>query len=192
MTMPQQMSPSFVPTRLYLAAGSGTAKENKNARDHAGDVMGISDLNIVTVTSILPAGIRLIDRDEFRASVAGGQVIFAIDALCESNVPCQTVNATLTVVLPEDPQVVGYVAELFEFPGITNIGARCRVEKMALQLFANHHSANEQEAIWLWHPGRTDYTIAGQRVKLRTVQASAVVPENGDYACALVAAVLLP
>jgi arginine decarboxylase len=192
MTMPQQMSPSFIPTRLYLAAGAGTAKENKNARDHAGDVMGISDLNIVTVTSILPAGIRLIDRDEFRASVAGGQVIFAIDALCESNVPYQTVNATLTVALPEDPSVVGYVAELFEFPGITDKGARRRVEKMALKLFANHNGANEQEIAEAWAPGQTDYVVGGQRIRLKTIQASAVVPENGDYACALVAAVLLP
>jgi arginine decarboxylase len=188
----QQTSPSFVPTRLYLAAGSGVAKENKNARDHAGDMMGISDLNIVTVTSILPAGIRLIDRDEFRASVAGGQVIFAIDALCESNVPFQTVNATLTVVLPEDPSVVGYVAELFEFPGITDDGTRLRVEKMALKLFANHNGANEQEVAETWAPGKTDYVIAGRQIRLQTIQASAVVPENGDYACALVAAVLLP
>jgi arginine decarboxylase len=188
----QQTSPSFVPTRLYLAAGSGTAKENKNARDHAGDAMGVSDLNIVTVTSILPAGIRLIDRDEFRASVVGGQVLFAIDALCESNVPFQTVNATLTIALPQDPSVVGYVSELFEFPGITNDGARCRVEKMALQLFANHYWGDEQQAAWQWQPGKSDYTIAGQRLTLHTLQASAVVPENGDYACALVAAVLLP
>jgi arginine decarboxylase len=184
--------PSFVPTRLYLAAGSGTAKENKNARDHAGDAMGVSDLNIVTVTSILPAGIRLIDRDEFRAAVVGGQVMFAIDALCESNVPFQTVNATLTIALPEDPSVVGYVAELFEFPGITDEGARCRVEKMALQLFANHNRGDEQQAAEAWAPGKTDYVIAGRRIRLKTIQASAVVPENGDYACALVAAVLLP
>jgi arginine decarboxylase len=183
---------TFTPTRLYLASGSGVAKENKNARDHAGDEMGISDLNVVTVTSILPAGIRLIERDEFRSSVVGGQVVFAIDALCESNVPFQTVNSTLTVALPEDPDVVGYVAELFEFPGITDQGARQRVEKMVLGLFANHQGADEQEAAGQWQDGKTDYTIAGKAIRLHTMQAAAVVPENGDYACALVAAVLLP
>jgi pyruvoyl-dependent arginine decarboxylase (PvlArgDC) len=94
--------------------------------------------------------------------------------------------------LPEDPSVVGYVAELYEFPGITDEGARCRVEKMALQLFANHHGGDEQQAVGFWQPGKSAYTVAGQRLTLYTVQAWAVVPENGDYACALAAAVLLP
>jgi pyruvoyl-dependent arginine decarboxylase len=182
----------MIPTRLYLAQGVGTHKQDKNAKDRASAQAGLPDLNLVEVSSVLPAGIRLIDFEEFRAQVTPGEIVPAIHGTCQSNVVGQIVTATLTAVLPDDPAVVGYVAELFEHPGLTTEMAVRRTETMALQLFAERHGESDFAADDVWRATRRDYTVAGQRITLRTLHAEGEVNWDGDYTCALVAAVLLP
>jgi arginine decarboxylase len=180
-------------TKLYLCSGTGTAKENKNARDHASLPCGLQDLNLVTVSSVLPAGIELIDRDQFLDAVRPGQIVHAIHGICESDVPGQLVNATLCCVIPEDPTLPGYVAELYEHPGLDPGIARKRTELMALQLFAERNGVGPDfDPAAAWEPGRTDYRIGPLRATLRTVQAVGQANEDGDYTAALAAAVLLP
>src|SRR4051812_40492128 len=109
----------MIPTRLYLAQGVGTHKQDKNAKDRASAQAGLPDLNLVEVSSVLPAGIRLIAFEDFGAQAPPGEIFHATHGPCLSNVVGQIVTATLTAVLPDDPAVVGYVAELFEHPGLT-------------------------------------------------------------------------
>jgi pyruvoyl-dependent arginine decarboxylase len=182
----------MIPTRLYLTQGTGTHKQNKNARDRASAPIGLADLNLLPVSSVLPAGIRVIGPEEFRASVTPGQIVHAIHGLCESNVVGQVVTATLTVVLPDDPGVVGYVAETYEWPGLTSEMAVRRTETSALQLFAERHGEADFVADNVWRATRREYTLAGHRVLLRTLHAEGVVDWEGDFCVALVAAVLLP
>jgi pyruvoyl-dependent arginine decarboxylase len=182
----------MIPTRLYLAQSTGTHKQNKNARDRASAPIGLADLNLLPVSSVLPAGIRVIGPEEFRASVTPGQIVHAIHGICESNVVGQVVTATLTAVLSDDPAVVGFVAETYEWPGLTTEMAVRRTETSALQLFAERQGEEDFVADDVWRATRKDYTIAGHRVTLRTLHAEGVVDWEGDFTCALVAAVLLP
>jgi pyruvoyl-dependent arginine decarboxylase (PvlArgDC) len=148
----------LIPSRLYLAAGVGTAKENKNARDHASAGILLANLNLVNVSSVLPAGIRQIDGDTFRAAVTPG---------------------------------TGYVAELYEWPGIEDAEAVRRTEQMVIRLYAERQGSGPFDPTSVWEPGRTVYSLAGREVEVRTIQASGVVPASGDWTCALAAAVLL-
>jgi arginine decarboxylase len=185
----------FLPTRLYLCAAEGQHKENKNARDRASAAVGLADKNLVAVSSVLPPGIRLITREEFDDLTSPGQIVFTIHGLCEGNVPGQRVSAALCAAVPDDPGVTGYVTEVYEHPGVEEGWARRRVETMALQLFAERNGDSEFVAFVAdkaWQYGGTDYTVAGHALTLHTVSASAVANWEGHYACALVAAVLLP
>jgi arginine decarboxylase len=183
--------PVLMPGRLYLASGVGSAKENKNARDHASAGIGLADLTLVAGTSVLPAGIQLIDRDAFRAAVTPGQVVFAIHGICEANEPGRRVNSTLSVAIPADGQGTGYVAELYEWPGIEDAEAVRRTEQMAIQLYAERQGAGPFDPRFLWESGRTRYRLAGREVDIHTIQAAGVVNADGDWCCALAAAVLL-
>lgn len=180
----------LVPASLFLTKGVGTHKENKNARDVASREAGIGDRNIVTVSSVLPASIKTIGRDDFRRLTKPGEIIFAINGICESNVPGQRVSAGLAIA--QTPGDTGYVTELFEHPGIEDAEIQQRVETMALQLFAEENGAMDFVAANVWQRGKTDYTIAGKPVKLQSMVASGVCNLDGDYTCAIVAAILLP
>lgn len=182
----------MLPTRLYLAAGSGSHKENKNARDRASAQVGLADKNLVTVSSVLPPGIQLISRADFEAATSPGQLVFAINGICESDVPGQLVTASLSVALPRGPGVTGYVAEVYEHPGVLEDWCRRRSETMVLQLFAERSGAVKFVADEVWVPGQTEYTVAGHDITLHTVAACGVVNWQGHYTAALVAAVFLP
>jgi pyruvoyl-dependent arginine decarboxylase len=183
----------MLPSKLYLGQGVGIHKHNKNARDRASEQCGLADLNILNVSSVLPAGIVVIETiEEFRSLVIPGQIVHAIHGICESNVVGQRVTSTLTAVLPEDPSVVGYVAETYEWPGLTTEMAIRRTETSALQLFAERHGDRDFVADDVWKAGRDRYTIAGINVRLRTLNAVGDVDWQGNFCCALAAAVLLP
>jgi arginine decarboxylase len=179
-------------TRVYLCAASASHPlGDKNARDHASASVGLESLNLITLSSVLPPGVRPIDRDEFLASVRPGQEVSAIHGVCESNEPGQLISSTLSVAIPADPAVAGYVTELYESPGILGPVARRRTETMLLQLCADRYRVRGYDAEAEWTEGRRAYTLGGREVAIHTVQAEAVVNFDGDYTCALAAAVLL-
>lgn len=183
--------PILIPKYLFLTHGFGTDKEHKNARDHASAPAGLADLTLIAGTSALPPGIEFIDKAKFTGNVSSGQDVIAIHGYCESNVPGQLVNATLSVVVPADGQGRGYVAELFEWPGIHPEIAVRRSERMVLQIYANRHGLVDFDPTVMWEPDRKTYTIADREVEMHTIQAAGIVPESGDWACALAALVLL-
>lgn len=183
--------PVMLASRIFLTTGFGRDKEHKNARDHASDPAGVADLTLIAGTSALPAGLRFIDRDEFNASVIAGQEVIAIHGYCESNVPGQIINSTLSVVVPCDGQGKGNVAELFEWPGLDPDAAIRRTERMVIQLYAerNGQKGFDPKIVWEW--GKTTYTLAGREVYIYTIQAGGIVSDEGEWACAFAGAVLL-
>jgi arginine decarboxylase len=183
--------PALIPKFLHLASATGTAREHKNARDRASRPVALARQNLVSVSSVLPPGIQLVDRDAARALMADGQIIHVIHGLCESNTPGQLVTATLSVAIPADGHGVGFASELFEWPGIVPDAAVRRTERMVLQLYAENHGPEDFDPRTVWEPGRTRYTLAGREVDVTTIQASGVVNDDGDWCCALAAAVLL-
>jgi arginine decarboxylase len=181
-------------TRIYFAQGVGHHKWDKNARDDASEPCGLADLNLVNVSSVIPPHRRIIDQDEFRdrAPSAPDRILHAIHGICQSNVVGQIVSATLTAVIPDDDDLEGYVAEVYEWPGLNAATAIKRCEFSALELFANRHGQPGLDANAIWQPGRDRYTFAGLPCTVRTLHAEGEVNWQGDYCVALVACVFVP
>jgi arginine decarboxylase len=186
---------NFVPTRVYFAKGVGSRKEDKNARDRASAACGLSRYNIATLTSVLPKGLRVIDRAEFEAGAKEGEVIFAINGICQSNVPGMVVTAGMGMVIPADPEVTGYVVELFETPGIAHGSMEERIEKMALQIMGDQATGGEfteEDMDSTWERGRMNYEVNGIAFDVYRQVATGIVNYQGDYTVAMIIAVLLP
>jgi arginine decarboxylase len=186
---------NFVPTRVYFAKATYNGrKEDKNSRDRASALIGVDRINICPVTSILPPGVRVISRDEFSASVREGEVVFAVNGVCESNVPGTVVTAGMGMVLPVNPGC-GFITELFKNPGVSEEDMQERIEKATLQIMGDQITGGQfsaQELDDLWERGRQSYEIDDVPFRVYRQVASTRVNYQGDYACALVIAVLLP
>lgn len=183
--------PIMIPRWMFFTTGFGTDREHINARDHASAPAGLAELTLRKGTSALPPGIEAIDRAKFNGNVSSGQEVLAIHACCESNVPGQLVNATLCAAVPTDGQGKGFVAELYKWPGIHPEIAVRRTQRMVIQMYAERHGMVGFDPYDVWEPGRDTYELAGREVKIHTIQAEGIVPESGDWACALAALVLL-
>jgi arginine decarboxylase len=180
-------------TMVYYGAAVGTHQEDKNAFDRASAQIGVARLNLITLSSILPPGVREIGREEFEQLTQDACEVHAIHGICKSNVRGQLVTAGMGRVRPQDPKVTGYVTELFEHPGIPPEALRYRVETMALQIFADRNGLEGKfRAADVWDPDKTDYVIAGRDVVIDSLIAAGQVNMDGDYTAALVLAALLP
>lgn len=188
----------MLPTKIFWTHGVGTHKEDKNARDRASRMAGIGKLNLVTVSSILPPGIQEISQDELDKLVSPGEIVHAIHGICQSNVAGQKVVMGMGRARPWDKTKTGYVTEIYEHPGITDHVMKQRVETMALQIFADELKDSGYDvpdgyaAEDYWKDGQTTYEVAGEKVEVDSIIAVGEVNIDGDYTCALVAAVLLP
>jgi arginine decarboxylase len=189
-------------TRLYMGQGVGSAKEDKNAKDIASACFGVESLNLVSVSSVLPPGIDLIGREEFLSSVSPGEAVHAIHGVCKSDVPGQVVSSTLSLAIPDDPEVPGYVCELYEHAGLVGQVAIQRTEVMLLELLARRYGVADFDPLGVWEhsawdparggPRSSRYTVGPHAVTMHTLHAEGVVNWAGDYCVALAAACLLP
>lgn len=186
----------MVPSRVFFCSGVGTHKRHKPARDACsraalGGGATLARANLVANSSVLAPGIRIIDRPEFEAAVQAGEVINVIHGIIESNTPGQMLCAGLAWAMPQLPLRTGFVAEMFEWPGIDRDDMRFLVETQSLTLVAVDCGDEAFDAESAWRPDGGEYTIGGTLTTVEHVLAEIVVPRNGDWADAGVFAALL-
>jgi pyruvoyl-dependent arginine decarboxylase (PvlArgDC) len=185
----------MLPTKVYFGCACGNSPiGDKCAKDLASAEMGVAECNLEDESSILAPGIRIIDRAEFETLIRPGMTLKAIHGVCTDDEPGRLVCAGLAVVIPRDPSLTGFVAELFKTPGIVPEMVQRRVEEMALQIFARYRGLNDPEfdARTVWELGKVTYEIGEATVDVKSWIAHTVVNRDGDDACAFVMAALLP
>ncbi len=101
-----------IATTFTLVAGAAEGPSRLNAFDNALLAAGIGDLNLVKISSVLPAGVREVPRV---SAVPGALVPTAYGAV-ESQVPGETIAAAVAVGLAED----GGNGLIFEYSGRTS------------------------------------------------------------------------
>jgi pyruvoyl-dependent arginine decarboxylase (PvlArgDC) len=186
----------MIPSRVFFCSGTGTHKRHKPARDACsraalGGAATLARANLVANSSVLAPAIRVIDRPEFEAAVQAGEIINVIHGICESNTPCQILRAALAWAIPADRTRPGFVAEVYEWPGLDRNGIAFLVETQALTLVAVDCGDKSFDAEREWNSATGLYTIGGTDTMVKHVLAEITVPRNGDWADAGVFAALL-
>ncbi|MDR5683178.1 MAG: arginine decarboxylase, pyruvoyl-dependent [Armatimonadota bacterium] len=86
------------PKAITIAAGAAEGATEINAFDHALMDAGIANLNLLRVTSILPAGVRVVPM----RGITEGMLMPAVYARIASHVPGERIAAAVGVGLSED------------------------------------------------------------------------------------------
>jgi arginine decarboxylase len=129
-----------LPTRFFMASGKATSTiSGLNAFDQALVTAGISEANLVPVSSVLPKGIRQIEK----ASIERGAITFCVLAR-EDGEGGKTISAGLAYVLRKDG-TGGYVAE-GHMHG-TAVELRAELEARAMQM-AGHRGIRVEEPVY--------------------------------------------
>src|SRR4026209_422453 len=85
----------YVPKAMFFTKGKGIHKEYLTSFELALRDAKISDLNIVSVSSIKPPKCKIINLQEGRNYLVPGQVVFAIIARQSTNEPNRLIAAAL-------------------------------------------------------------------------------------------------
>lgn len=105
------MPPKLIPRFAFCAAGSGSHRDRLHAFEKALLSAGPFAHNLVSVSSIVPAGCRFISQDEGFAMLSQGEITFCVMARQDTNVDGEFASAGIGILQPRDEKAFGYISE---------------------------------------------------------------------------------
>ena len=183
------MMPALVPTKLFLTCGVGVHREKLQSFEVALRDAGISAINLVSVSSILPPGCRIIPRASGEKMLHPGQIAFVVMSRAESDEPHRMIAASIGVAVPRDKSSYGYLSEHHAY-GQTAKEAGDYAEDLAASMLASTLGVefNEDQS---WDEKRQIWRISGKIVTTRNITHSALVKPGGRWTTVVAAGVLL-
>lgn len=180
----------YVPRSIFLTKGVGKSKEKLTSFEMALRTAGIGPFNLVSVSSIYPAGCKLIGREKGLKELTPGQIVHAVyskNATCE---PGRMISASIGLAVPKDSNAYGYLSEHHGF-GESTEKAGNYAEDLAAEMLATVLGLDFDPDL-SWDEKREIWNISGKIVKSRNITQAATGDKNGLWTTVIAAAILLP
>lgn len=180
----------MLPTKVFFTKGVGRHKDYLTSFELALRDAGVASCNLVTVSSIFPAGAKKLSREEGLKLLTPGQITFCVMARLATNEPNRLVAASIGVALPTDPGHHGYLSEHHPF-GETDEKAGEYAEDLAATMLATVLGV-EFNPETSWDEREQQFKMSGKIVKTMNITQSAQGDKNGLWTTVVSLAVLLP
>lgn len=180
----------YVPTKIFFTKGVGRHKDYLQSFELALRDAKIEKCNLVTVSSIYPAGCKRIPPEDGLVMLQAGQITFAVMARNATNEPNRLIAASLGVATPADNSQYGYLSEHHPY-GETDERAGDYAEDLAATMLATTLGV-EFNSDTGWDEREKLYKMSGKIVKTYNVTQSAEGDKNGLWTTVLASAILLP
>lgn len=180
----------YVPQSIFLTKGVGKSKEKLTSFEMALRNASIAPFNLVAVSSIYPAGCKVINKEKGLKELTPGQIVHAVyskNATCE---PGRLITASIGLAIPKDPNAYGYLSEHHGF-GENAEKAGNYAEDLAAEMLATILELDFDSNL-SWDEKRELWNISGKIVKSRNITQAATGDKNGLWTTVIAAAILLP
>ncbi|KPL11690.1 pyruvoyl-dependent arginine decarboxylase [candidate division BRC1 bacterium SM23_51] len=179
----------FVPSKMFFTRGKGVAREKLTSFEAALRTAGISQFNLVQVSSIFPPHCRLLTREHGTSLLQAGEITYCVMARNATNEPGRLIAAATGVAIPKDRTKYGYVSEHNSF-GQTREEAGDYAEDLAASMLATilgvpfdpDKSYDERKELW---------KISHHIVRTMNITQTARGARNGDWTTVVAAAVFV-
>lgn len=179
----------FVPKRIFLTKGVGKSKDQLTSFEYALRDAGIAPYNIVSVSSILPPGAKIVPRKEGLKLLSDGQILFVVMSRVASNEPNRLLAASVGCAIPADKKTYGYLSEHHSF-GQTEKKAADFAEDLAASMLASTQGI-EFDPDAAWDEKEQYFKMSGKIVRTTNVTQSALADKNGKWTSVIAAAVFI-
>ena len=105
----------MIPKKLFFTKGVGRHKYQLQSFELALRDAGIEKFNLVSVSSILPAGCQIVPREEGLKELRPGQIVFVVMARNAIDEPNRMVASSIGCAVPADGSHYGYLSEHHAF-----------------------------------------------------------------------------
>jgi arginine decarboxylase len=176
-----------IPKYVFLTRGIGVHRHLLTAFEYALRDADIEQQNLVYVSSILPPHCELITPAAGIATLDPGEITFCVMARAETNEAGRRIAAGIGLARPKDPAHYGYISEHHGF-GMTESQIGDYVEDLAATMLASTLGI-ELDPSAAWDERKLVYEMSDLTVDSLSVTAAAEGAANGDWTCAVAAAV---
>ncbi len=162
---------ALMPKKVFFTTGTGWHREMLESFEMALRDAGIEKFNLVTVSSILPPGCKVVEKEEGLRELVPGEIIFTVMSRNSSNEPSRRIAAAIGCAIPKNGlEDFGYLSEHHSY----GEGEEC-AGKYAGEL--------AREMYYTW---KKEFPL-----KISYATRSAEVDEEGNWTTVLAAAVFI-
>lgn len=180
----------MIPTQFFLTKGVGKHKEQLQSFELALRDAGIQHCNLVGVSSIIPAGCKLITREKGRLLLTPGEITFVVMARNSTNEPHRLVVSAVGLAIPSNKTQHGYISEHHAF-GQTEEDAGEYAEDLAATMLATTMGL-EFDPAKAWSEREQQFKSSGMIIKTTNITQSATGDKSGLWTSTVAAAVFVP
>ncbi|MEP0825791.1 MAG: arginine decarboxylase, pyruvoyl-dependent [Nitrososphaera sp.] len=174
---------------MFFTKGKGVHKDYLTSFELALRDAEIADLNLVSVSSILPPRCKIVSRQEGRRRLLPGQVTFAVMARAATNEPNRLVCASIGLARPADESQHGYLSEHHP-TGETAQKAGDYAEDMAMEMLATTLGLPNDPSL-TWNEKEEQWRLSNKIYKTQNFTKSAEGHKDGLWTTVVSAAVLI-
>ncbi len=180
---------NYVPKAILFTKGKGVHKVYLSSFELALRDAKISDLNLVTVSSIKPPQCKIISILEGRKYLLPGQITFAVMARSSTNEPNRLIASSIGLAYPADNDQYGYLSE-HHSTGETALKAGDYAEDMAMEMLATIMGLPNDSSL-TWNEKEEQWKLSGKIYKTQNFTQSAEGHKDGMWTTVLSAAVFI-
>jgi len=179
-----------IPRFFFLTKGVGKHKEALQSFELALRSAGIQHCNIVSVSSIIPPGCKLISRQKGLKMLQPGEITFIVLSRNSTNEPHRQIAASIGVAIPSGKNNYGYLSE-HDCYGQTDEAAGDYAEDLAATMLATTMGIpfDPEKA---WDERKQLFKTSGLIIKTTNMTQSATGEKNGLWTTVLAAAAFVP
>jgi len=179
----------MVPNKVFFTKGVGTHKEYLTSFEMALRSAGIAPFNLVTVSSIFPAGCKRISQEEGLKLIKPGQIVYVVMSRNATNEPNRLIASSVGCAVPADIEQYGYLSEHHSF-GETDQKAGDYAEDLAATMLATTLGI-EFDSNTAWDEREDLYKMSGKIIRTTNITQSALGNKDGLWTTVLSAAVFI-
>jgi len=179
----------MIPKLMFFTKGVGIHKEYLESFELALRDAGIQKCNIVTVSSIVPPGCKIITKEKGLQFLTPGEITFCVLSKNSTNEPNRMVASSIGMALPADRESYGYLSEHHSF-GETDEKAGDYAEDLAATMLATTMGIKFNPDM-AWNERKQLYETSGLIIKTSNITQSARGHKDGLWTTVIAAAVFL-
>jgi len=179
----------MIPKMMFFTKGVGIHKEYLQSFEIALRNAGIQKCNIVTVSSIVPSGCKIISREKGLQLLSPGEITYCVLAKNSTNESNRMIAASIGMALPADRESYGYLSEHHSF-GETDEKAGDYAEDLAATMLATTMGIKFDPDM-AWNERKQLYETSGLIIKTKNITQSARGHKNGLWTTVIAAAVFI-
>ncbi len=180
----------MIPRYVFMTKGVGKHKDYLQSFELALRNAGIQACNIVTVSSILPPGCKLITKERGLKMLHPGEITFAVLSKTSVQEPHRLIAASIGMAIPSSKNSYGYLSEHHSFGQIAETAGNYAEDLAATMLATTMGIPFDSEQAW--DEKKQLFQASGTIIKTSNITQSARGEKSGQWTTVLAAAVFVP